>query len=87
MPGEQGVPFGSGFKIAGAGISAGPPGEQSVTVPAEGEDGPSKGGKKPGQPAASFLVGTKGIVAYTAYIEESDSVVLLELDWCPITPK
>lgn len=38
-------------------------------------DPSSDGGKKgKAAPAASFLVGTKGIVAYTAYIEDRDQV-------------
>jgi hypothetical protein len=32
------------------------------------------------QATSSFIVGTKGIVAYTAFIEEGDQMVLLEVD-------
>eukprot|EP01047_Picozoa_sp_COSAG01_P048049 COSAG01_NODE_4646_length_4853_cov_70.544594_2_plen_319_part_00 len=61
VPGEQGVPFGSGFQL----------GPQSTSVdPQSGE-----------QTASSFLVGTKGIVAYTVFVEEENRMVLLEVDW------
>lgn len=66
VPGEQGVPFGSGFRL-------GPP-----TEAAKGEAQSSE------QNSSSFLVGTKGIVAYTCYIEEEDRMVLLEVDWTNI---
>ena len=63
VPGEQGVPFGSGFQIG----------------PQATEANSSE------QATSSFIVGTKGIVAYTAFIEEGDQMVLLEVD-CTLTP-
>lgn len=63
VPGEQGVPFGSGFQIG----------------PQATEANSSE------QATSSFIVGTKGIVAYTAFIEEGDQMVLLEVD-CKRTP-
>ena len=59
MPGEQGVPFGSGFQI-----------------------GPQATEANSSEQATSFIIGTKGIVAYTAFIE-GDQMVLLEVDCKP----
>ena len=61
VPGEQGVPFGSGFQIG----------------PQATEANSSE------QATSSFIIGTKGIVAYTAFIEEGDQMVLLEVDCKP----
>lgn len=58
VPGEQGVPFGSGFQIG----------------PQATEANSSE------QATSSFIIGTKGIVAYTAFIEEGEQMVLLEVD-------
>ena len=63
VPGEQGVPFGSGFQIG----------------PQATEANSSE------QATSSFIIGTKGIVAYTAFIEEGDQMVLLEVD-CTLMP-
>lgn len=62
VPGEQGVPFGSGFQLGPQPTST-QSGEQSTS---------------------SFLVGTKGIVAYTVFVEEEARMVLLEMDWTNI---
>jgi hypothetical protein len=64
VPGEQGVPFGSGFQV-------GP-----IATEANSSE----------QATSSFIQGTKGIVAYTAFIEEGDQMVLLEVDCTPSRP-
>ena len=100
VPGEQGVPFGSGFRL-------GPPtdavkgdtaqsGEQNASSFLVGTK--ARPASLPCLPAlpvawdrevrcvltARPCLTLQGIVAYTCYIEEEDRMVLLEVDWTNI---
>ena len=88
VPGEQGVPFGSGFQIGPQATEGAPtcpplPFRQRSNVP-EGGPVSVRSANSSEQATSSFIVGTKGIVAYTAFVEEGDQMVLLEVrPLCP----